>query len=126
MDSLDGFLAGKQMQSDLYPEKGAMVTVVGFCKGKGFQGVVRRYGFRGGPASHGSHHHREPGSVGMKESPGRVLKGKKMPGHMGGQQCTLHHRPIVLCNKEKGLIAIKGQVPGPNGAYVYITPETFA
>ncbi|PIP65667.1 50S ribosomal protein L3 [Candidatus Peregrinibacteria bacterium CG10_big_fil_rev_8_21_14_0_10_49_16] len=124
VDSLDGLEQGKELKDDLFPEEGGKVTVTGVTKGKGFQGVVKRHGFHGGPGSHGSHHHREPGSVGMKEWPGRVLKGRKLPGQMGKKQCTLHHRPVVSCNREKGLIAIKGQIPGPNGAYVYITFES--
>ena len=102
-------------------EVGQAVDVTGESKGKGFQGVIKRYGFAGGPATHGSHFHRRPGSVGMKEWPGRVLKGKKLPGRMGNQQVTLRDRTVMACDTEKGLIAIKGPIPGPNGSSVYLT-----
>lgn len=96
------------------------VTITSTSKGKGFQGVIKRHNFARGPETHGSHHHREPGSIGMCAKPGRVLKGKKMPGHMGVQNVTLKNRPVVKLIPEKELIAIKGPVPGANNAYVYI------
>ncbi len=96
------------------------VTITSISKGKGFQGVIKRHGFSRGPETHGSHHHREPGSIGMCAKPGRVIKGKKMPGHMGVQQVTLLNRPVVKLIPEKELIAIKGPVPGARNGYVYI------
>ena len=96
------------------------VTITSISKGKGFQGVVKRHNFSRGPETHGSHHHREPGSIGMCAKPGRVIKGKKMPGHMGVQQVTLLNRPVVKLIPEKELIAIKGPVPGARNGYVYI------
>lgn len=94
------------------------VTSVG--KGKGFQGVVKKFHFRGGKSSHGSHAHREPGSVGTCAKPGRVDKGKKLPGRMGGNKLTLRNIPIVLLQPEKNIICLKGPVPGPNGTLVII------
>lgn len=96
------------------------VTITSFSKGKGFQGVIKRHGFSRGPETHGSHHHREPGSIGTCAKPGRVIKGKKMPGHMGVQQFTLPNRSVVKLAPEKELIAIKGPVPGSINGYVYI------
>ena len=96
------------------------VTVTSTSKGKGYQGVVKRHNFSRGPETHGSHHHREPGSIGMCAKPGRVMKGKKMPGHMGFQKVTLLDRPVVKIIPEKDLIAIKGPVTGANNSYVYI------
>lgn len=96
------------------------VTITSTSKGKGYQGVVKRYGFSCGPESHGSHHHREPGSIGMCAKPGRVIKGKKMPGHMGVTKVTLLNRPVVKLIPEKELIAIKGPLPGANNSYVCI------
>ncbi len=96
------------------------VTITSTSKGKGFQGVIKRHNFSRGPESHGSHHHREPGSIGMCAKPGRVMKGKKLPGQMGFQKCTLLNRPVVKLVPEKELIAIKGPVPGPKTGYVYI------
>ncbi len=97
------------------------VTVMGTSKGKGFQGVVKRHGFAGGPGGHGSHFHREPGSVGMRAKPGRVNKGHRMAGHMGVDQITIKNRAIMKLIPEKALIALKGPVPGANNGYVFIT-----
>jgi len=96
------------------------VTVVSTSKGRGYQGVIKRHGFSRGPETHGSHHHREPGSIGTCAKPGRVMKGKKLPGHMGVQKCTLLNRPVVKLVPEKNVIAIKGPIPGPKTGYVYI------
>lgn len=96
------------------------VTLVSISKGKGFQGVVKRHNFSMGPNTHGSHHHREPGSIGMCAHPARVLKGKKMPGHMGTQRVTLKNRPVMVFLPKKNLLAIKGPVPGANNGYVYL------
>jgi len=97
-----------------------MVTITSTSKGKGFQGVIKRHGFSCGPETHGSHHHRAPGSIGMCAKPGRVMKGKKMPGRMGTQNVTLKDRLVMKLVPEKELIAIKGPVPGANNSYVYI------
>jgi large subunit ribosomal protein L3 len=123
VDSLEGLAPGTKVTVEVVPEK-AQVTVMGIGKGKGFQGVVRRHHFTRGPMSHGSHHHREPGSVGMREKPGRILKGKHMPGHMGGERLTLKHRSVMACDVKNGVFAVKGPVPGPSGAAVYVTIES--
>jgi len=99
-------------------EKVAKVT--GVSKGKGYQGVVKRYNFKKGPESHGSHHHREPGSIGARAKPGRVEKGKRMPGHMGTDRVTLQDIEIAYLDTEKNLIGLKGPVPGSNGSLVII------
>lgn len=122
VETLEGFEAGKQLKAEAIQEQ-SMVTVTATSKGKGFQGVMKRHGFSGGPASHGSHFHREPGSIGMREHPGRVFKGHRMAGHMGNATVTLKGCPVVVCDYEKGVIGIKGPVPGPNGAFVYVTVE---
>ncbi|MBI5412062.1 50S ribosomal protein L3 [Candidatus Peregrinibacteria bacterium] len=96
------------------------VTVTSQSKGKGMQGVVRKYHFAGGPATHGSTFHREPGAVGARSKPGRVHKGKHLPGHMGYEQVTLKDRPVILLAPDKELIAIKGPIPGPNKGYVFL------
>lgn len=96
------------------------VTITAVSKGKGYQGVIKRHNFSRGPETHGSHHHREPGSVGMNSKPGRVLKGKKLPGHMGVGTITLKDRKIIQLVPEKHVVAIKGPIPGPNSGYVYI------
>ncbi len=98
----------------------AMVKVTATSKGKGFQGVIKRHNFSRGPESHGSHHHREPGSIGACAKPGRVAKGKKLPGRMGGARVSLRKK-IALLDSSKNLIALTGAVPGPNGSLVQLT-----
>lgn len=98
----------------------AQVQVTGVSKGKGYQGVIKRHGFSRGPETHGSHHHREPGSIGMCAKPGRVMKGKKMPGHTGVDQVTLKNRSVEKLFADKELVAIKGPLPGANSGYLVI------
>lgn len=100
--------------------EGQMVDIIGTTKGKGFQGVVKRYGFSGGPASHGSMTHRRGGSYGMCQWPGRVYKGRKMPGHTGNRRRTTQNLQIVKVIEGENLILIKGSVPGSNGSLVHI------
>ncbi len=96
------------------------VDVTGTSKGRGFTGVVKRWGFSGGPATHGSTRHRTTGSIGGGTYPGHVIKGKKMPGRMGGVRSTVRNLEIVEIDKNKNLLIVKGAVPGPNGGYVII------
>jgi large subunit ribosomal protein L3 len=93
-------------------QKGDKVDVVGWSKGRGFQGVVKRWGFSGGPGSHGSRFGRAPGSAGAGTYPGRVLKGKKFPGRMGNERITVRNLEVVSLDEENGLIVVKGAVPG--------------
>ena len=89
--------------------------------GKGFQGVVKRWGFGGGPASHGTKQwHRRPGAIGAHSWPARVWKGKKMPGRTGGERVTVKNLEIVEIRKDSNLLLVKGAVPGHNGSYVII------
>jgi len=122
VESLDGLDAGTELKADQL-EENSLVTITGTSKGKGFQGVMRRHGFAGGPATHGSHFKREPGSIGMRNKPGRVFKGHPMAGHMGDETITIQHRPVMVVDTAKGVIAIKGPIPGPNGSTVFITKE---
>lgn len=87
-------------------------------KGKGFQGVMKRHNFGGGPGSHGSHFHREPGSIGQRAYPGKVMKGKKLPGHMGVDRVTLQERPIVQVDEANRMVYIKGSIPGHRNSVV--------
>lgn len=96
------------------------VDVKSRTKGKGFQGVVRRYGFKGGRGSRGSMFHRAPGSIGAGTTPGRVIKGHKLPGHMGDVVRTIQNIKIVRIIPDKNLLLLKGAVPGPNGSYLRI------
>jgi large subunit ribosomal protein L3 len=97
------------------------ITFSAISKGKGFQGVVKRHNFRTGPNSHGSKHHRQPGSIGANTMPGRVLKGKKLAGRMGTDRVTLKKVPLVYLDVEKNIIGIKGPIPGGKNNLVAIT-----
>ena len=96
------------------------VDIIATGKGRGFQGVVKRYNFGGGRASHGGGWLRRPGSIGMCETPARVFKGKKMPGHMGSKRVTTQNLKVVQVRPEENIILVKGSVPGANGGIVTI------
>jgi large subunit ribosomal protein L3 len=105
-------------------EVGSRVKVTGRTKGRGFQGVVKRHGFAGGRASHGATRiHRAPGSIGAGTNPSRVIKGKRMPGHMGDVQQTVMNLKVAKVDTERNLIYIRGAVPGPVNGYVFITKQ---
>ena len=119
VESTDDYKEGQKVTLDSLKEVEA-VTVSSISKGKGFQGVIKRHNFSRGPETHGSNHHREPGSIGMCAKPGRVIKGKKMPGQMGNAQVTLKNRPVISLVPNKNLVAIKGPIPGANSGYIYL------
>lgn len=96
------------------------LDITGVSKGKGYQGVIKKYGFSGGPAAHGSGFHRHAGSTGMRSTPGRCLPGGPRPSHMGDVQVTVQNVKVVLLDAEKGLLAVKGSVPGAKNGLVYI------
>lgn len=123
VETLEGIAPGGVLSVDSMPVQ-SLVTVKGVSKGKGFQGVMKRHHFAGGPESHGSHFKREPGSVGMRTWPGRIHAGKKMAGHMGTDTITLKHRAVIVCDTEKKMLAIKGSIPGANGSIVTLTLES--
>jgi len=123
VESLDGLEPGKKLTAETLPVE-SLVSIMGVSKGKGFQGVMKRYHFAGGPATHGSHFKREPGSVGMRAQPGRILKGHHMAGRMGGDHISIKNRSIVSADTAKGILAVKGPIPGPNGSAVYLTLES--
>jgi large subunit ribosomal protein L3 len=100
--------------------EGQFVDVIGISKGKGFQGVVKRFRVAGGPASHGSMFHRRIGSVGMRQTPGRVWKNQSMPGHMGSEKRTVQNLRVVKVIADKNLILVKGAIPGANGDDVIV------
>jgi len=105
-------------------ETGSRIKVTGTTKGRGFAGVVKRHGFGGGRASHGaSRVHRAPGSIGAGTNPSRVIKGKRMAGHMGHAQRTVLNLRVAKVDAERNLLYIRGAVPGPNGGYVFITKQ---
>jgi len=101
-------------------EAGMQVHITGTSKGKGFQGVMKRHNFKGGPGGHGSHAHREPGSVGQASTPSRVFKGTRLPGQMGGDTVTIRNVDIVRVDAEQNLMLVKGAVPGGKNSLLTI------
>ncbi|MEX0907479.1 MAG: 50S ribosomal protein L3 [Gemmatimonadota bacterium] len=119
VDSVDGYEVGQELKVDQFQE-GDKIRVTGTTKGRGFQGVVKRHGFRGRPASHGHPKKRNPGSIGPGTNPSRVIKGKKMPGHMGASQQTVRNLRVERIDAERNLIYVRGAVPGSRNSLVYI------
>lgn len=115
---------GDQFFVDIF-QVGEKVHVVGLSKGKGFAGVVKRWGFHGGKASHGSMFHRRPGSIGASAFPSRVMKGKKLPGQMGNRRVTVRNLKVIQADKENNLLVVKGAVPGASGGYLLIKKANF-
>ena len=101
-------------------QEGQLVDVIGITKGKGFQGVVKRFRVAGGPAAHGSMFHRRIGSIGMRQTPGRTWKNQSMPGHMGSERRTVHNLRVVKIIADKNLLLVKGAIPGANGDDVLV------
>ncbi len=119
VDDPSAFEIGSEIKADIF-QVGEKVSVTGFSKGKGFQGVVKRWGFSGCGDSHGSKSHRKPGSIGQCATPSRVWKNKKMAGHAGNRRVTVRNLEIVRVDPERNLIAVKGAVPGHPKSYVII------
>ena len=125
-DKLGDFQVGGEIKADIF-EVGQIVDVQGVTKGKGFQGTIKRHNFRMGDATHGnSLSHRAPGSIGQRQTPGRVFPGKKMAGHMGAETQTTQGLEVVRVDVERGLIAIRGAVPGAPGGDVVVRPTSKA
>lgn len=110
---------GDILKADVF-ERGDWIDVQGQSKGKGFQGVMKRHNYSGGPASHGSMFHRAPGSIGSSSYPSRVLKNKALPGRMGSERVTVKGLKVVDVRPEENLLLVSGGVPGPNGGLVVI------
>ena len=110
---------GDEIKADIFAA-GDAVDITGTSKGKGFQGVIKRHGQSRGPMGHGSMYHRRPGSMGSTSTPGRVFKGKKLPGHMGVQTVTIQNLDVVRVDMDKNVLLVKGSVPGPKGAILKI------
>ena len=115
----DDLKTGDRLQVDIF-KSSDRVHVTGTSKGRGFAGVIKRHGFSGGRATHGSMFHRAPGSIGQSAYPSRVLKGTRMPGHMGAARVTTRGLRVHGVDEEKNLILVRGAVPGPNGGYVVV------
>ena len=115
LDSVENINVGDELKADTFTA-GDQLDIQGTSKGKGFQGVIKRHGQSRGPMGHGSMYHRRPGSMGSTSTPGRVFKGKKLPGHMGSQTITIQNLEVVRVDLDKNVILVKGSVPGAKGA----------
>ena len=115
LDSVEGLTVGSELTVNVFAE-GDRLDIQGTSKGKGFQGVIKRHGQSRGPMGHGSMYHRRPGSMGPTSTPGRVFKGKKLPGHMGRVTVTIQNLDVVKVDTDKNVVLVKGSVPGPKGA----------
>lgn len=123
-DQIGGYEVGGEIKADIFSE-GQVVDVQGVTKGKGFQGTIKRWNFTMGDATHGnSLSHRSPGSIGQRQTPGRVFPGKKMAGHMGHVTQTTQGLQVVKVDAERGLIAVRGAVPGAPGGDVIVRPTS--
>ncbi len=119
LETVEGYKVGDEVKADIF-QAGEKVDIQGTTKGKGFQGVIKRHGQHRGPMGHGSMYHRRPGSMGPTSTPGRVFKGKKLPGHMGKETVTIQNLNIVRVDMDKNVILVKGSVPGAKGAILKI------
>ncbi|CDF58890.1 50S ribosomal protein L3 [Thermobrachium celere] len=119
LEDVSGYEVGSEIKADVFAA-GDKVDVTGTSKGKGFQGVVKRWNANRGPMSHGSKYHRAVGSMGASSDPSRTFKGKKMPGHMGARKSTMLNLQVVKVDAERNLILVKGAVPGPKKGLVII------
>ncbi|MCU0504794.1 MAG: 50S ribosomal protein L3 [Chloroflexi bacterium] len=118
-DDVDGYEVGQRLTVELFAE-GELVDVTGVSKGKGFAGTVKRHHFKRGPETHGSDHHREPGSIGPGTTPGRVYKGLRMSGHMGDDRVTVKKLTVVRSDPERNLLLVRGAVPGAPNALLLV------
>lgn len=115
----DEYNEGDIVKADIF-NSGDVLDITGVSKGKGFAGTIKRYNFHGQPMSHGGMAHRRQGSIGQASYPGRVWKGKKMPGRMGGVNQTVQGVKVVTVDAEKNILFVKGSIPGPNGGTVIL------
>ena len=118
-DDVAEYEVGQELKVDVFAE-GDKVDATGISKGRGFKGVIARHGQHRGPMTHGSRYHRRPGSMGACSYPGKVFKGKKLPGHTGVERVTIQNLEVVMVNAEKDMLLIKGAIPGANGQLVTI------
>ncbi|MFO7172005.1 MAG: 50S ribosomal protein L3 [Bacillota bacterium] len=118
LESVDGYNVGDEIKVDIF-SPGELVDVTGTSKGKGFAGGIKRWGLRRGPMSHGSKYHRRPGSLGFRRA-GRVPKGRRLPGRMGGERVTILGLKVVRVDAERNLLLVKGSVPGNKGSLLII------
>jgi large subunit ribosomal protein L3 len=119
VDDVSSVKVGDEIKADAFAA-GDSVDIQGITKGKGFQGVIKRHGQSRGPMGHGSMYHRRPGSMGPTSTPGRVFKGKKLPGHMGVDTVTIQNLQVVAVDLDKNALLVKGSVPGNKGSILKI------
>ena len=119
LDDISAFEVGTEIKADIF-EAGEKIDVTGISKGKGFAGPMKRWGLHRGPMTHGSGYHRGSGSMGACSAPGRVLKGKKLPGHMGVKKVTVQNLEVVKVVADENIILVKGAVPGNKGGLVTV------
>ncbi len=120
-EAADAYKVGDSITVDIF-EAGQFLDVTGTSKGRGFQGVVKRYGFRGNTQTRGTHEYRRhPGGIGMREHPGRVLKGKKLPGQMGNKRVTTQNIKLIKVDTEKNLLLVHGAIPGSPGGLLIVS-----
>lgn len=119
LETTEGYQVGQTLSVDLF-KPGELVDVTGVTKGRGFQGGVKRHGWSGGPATHGSMFHRAPGSIGASSDPSRVFPGHRLPGRMGANDVTVSHLEVVRVVPERNLVVVKGAVPGATGGLVLV------
>jgi large subunit ribosomal protein L3 len=120
VEGVEQYQAGQEVTVAMFAE-GDYVDVQGVSKGKGYQGVIKRHHFAGGPASHGSGFHRHGGSTGMRTSPGRCLPGQKKAGRMGADTVTIQNLKVIRADEEKKVLLIEGAIPGARGGLIYVT-----
>ena len=120
VDALEGYEVGQTVKLDEVFSAGDDVDVTGVSKGKGFAGHIKRHNFRRGPKTHGSDHHREPGSIGPGTTPGRVYKGLRMAGHMGDETVTVKKVRVVRTDPDRNLLLVKGSLPGARGGLILV------
>ena len=119
VDSIEDVKVGDELKADIFMA-GDKIDIQGTSKGKGFQGVIKRHGQHRGPMGHGSMYHRRPGSMGSTSTPGRVFKGKKLPGHMWAETVTIQNLEVIKVDLDKNIILVKGSVPGAKGSILKI------
>jgi large subunit ribosomal protein L3 len=120
VESVDGYELGQRLNVAELFAPGDLVDVTGVSKGKGFSGHIKRHHFKRGPKTHGSDHHREPGSIGPGTTPGRVYKGMRMAGHMGDERATIKKLRVVRADGERNLLLVRGSLPGSRNALILV------
>ena len=120
VDAVDDYEVGQTLSVEDMFSAGDLVDVTGVSKGKGFAGVIKRHNFHRGPQTHGSDHHRAPGSIGPGTTPGRVYRGLKMSGHMGDERVTIKKVRVVRTDPDRNLLLVKGSLPGPRGSLILV------